>query len=225
MHKRAPCLLLLLILFLSARPVSAQGQTGPIYIVQAGDSLSSIAEFFSVNLTELMSANGITDPNQLDAGQQLVIPGLDGITGILNIEVINIGDSFRSLVRRTQVPQAMFKKLNHVISPSQFYVGVGMIVPAQEKVQNLNMRISTSAGESLLELAVKQNTDVWTVCKVRGMACPEMCYTHAAHLTLKLQPDFPLLSSVQKSATCPSNKVAQVLSLYKHKRALHSAAY
>lgn len=152
---------LLLSLIVTSKPAHAQEADGPVYIVQAGDSLSSIAEFFSVSLNELMSANGITDPNQLDVGQQLVIPGLAGVSGVLNVEVVNFGDSFRSLIRRTQVPQAMFKKLNHVISPSQFYVGVGMIIPAQENGQNLNTRTSTATGESLLELAVRQNTDVW----------------------------------------------------------------
>ncbi|HQX01376.1 MAG TPA: LysM peptidoglycan-binding domain-containing protein, partial [Anaerolineales bacterium] len=163
MYKRTIIIIFLLSTLISSKPVYAQEASGPVYIVQSGDSLSSIAEFFSVSINELMSANGISDPNQLDAGQQLIIPGLEGVTGILNVEVVNFGDSFRSLVRRTQVPQAIFKKLNHVISPSQFYVGVGMIVPAQDENKILNTRISTSKGESLLELAVKQNTDVWTL--------------------------------------------------------------
>lgn len=155
-----------LFLFLSSlifffHPVQAQDVTGPVYVVQPGDSLSSIAARFSIDLTLLMSANGITDPNQLNAGQQLVIPGLDGITGSLNTEVINFGDSYRSLVRRTQVPENIFKKLNHVVSPSEFYVGVSMIVPAEG--EGLNTRVTASPGESLLELAVKQNTDVWTL--------------------------------------------------------------
>jgi len=163
MYKRAIIIIFLLSTLISSKPVYAQEASGPVYIVQSGDSLSSIAEFFSVSINELMSANGISDPNQLDAGQQLIIPGLEGVTGILNVEVVNFGDSFRSLVRRTQVPQAIFKKLNHVISPSQFYVGVGMIVPAPDENKILNTRMSTNKGESLLELAVKQNTDVWTL--------------------------------------------------------------
>ena len=122
MYKRTIIIIFLLSTLISSKPVYAQEASGPVYIVQSGDSLSSIAEFFSVSINELMSANGISDPNQLDAGQQLIIPGLEGVTGILNVEVVNFGDSFRSLVRRTQVSQAIFKKLNHVISPSQFYV-------------------------------------------------------------------------------------------------------
>ncbi len=164
MTKRLFLILFLLSLFiLPYQPAHAQDVSGPVYIVQPGDSLSSIAARFSVSLADLMSVNNITDPNQLDAGQQLVIPGLEGLTGILNTEIINFGDSFRSLMRRTQVPQDLFKKMNHVVSPSEFYVGVSMIVPVDEGSQNLTTRISANAGESLLELAVKQNTDVWTL--------------------------------------------------------------
>ena len=157
-------ILVLSLLLLNYQPAYAQESgSGPVYIVQPGDSLSSIAVFFSINLSDLMSENGITDPNQLDAGQQLVIPGLNGITGVINTQLVNFGDSYRSLTRRTQVPLDMFKKLNHIVSPSEFYVGVNMIVPVQDESQKLNKRISTTYGESLLEAAVKQNTDIWTI--------------------------------------------------------------
>ncbi len=164
-----PTFFLILLLLIPFQPAQAQEVNGPVYIVQPGDSLSSIAVFFSISLTDLMSANGITDPNQLDAGQQLVIPGLDGITGVINTQLINFGDSFRSLTRRTQVPLDMFKKLNHIVSPSEFYVGVNMIVPAQGGSQNLSKRVSIGAGESLLEAAIKQGTDVWTLAHYNGL--------------------------------------------------------
>ncbi|MDD2921835.1 MAG: LysM peptidoglycan-binding domain-containing protein [Anaerolineales bacterium] len=163
MYKRIALIFFLLFFLFPPKNIQAQEITGPVYIVQPGDSLSSIAGRFSVDVTALMSANGITDPNQIYAGQELVIPGLDGITGLLNTEIINFGDSYRSLARRTQVPQNIFRRLNHVVSPSEFYVGASMIVPVGAEGSSLNARVSTSAGESLLELAVKQNTDVWTL--------------------------------------------------------------
>jgi len=170
MNKRIPLLFLLVSLFvLPFQPVQAQDNKGPVYVVQSGDSLSSIASFFSISLADLMSVNGITDPNQLAAGQQLVIPGLEGITGTINTEIINFGDSFRSLTRRTQVPLSMFKKLNHIVSPSEFYVGVNMIVPVQDGSQRLSKRVSVGTGESLLEAAVKQNTDVWTLARYNSL--------------------------------------------------------
>jgi LysM repeat protein len=46
-----------------------------IVIVQSGDSLSAIAAEQGVSVSALMNANGITNPDLLSIGQQLVIPG------------------------------------------------------------------------------------------------------------------------------------------------------
>jgi len=141
---------------------------GPIYIVQPGDSLYSIAARFSVSLDDLLAVNGIADPNTLAVGQQLIIPGLEGITGILDTRFINFGDSYRSLMRQTQVPNDLFRRLNHVVSPGEFYVGANMIVPIQDQAQYAK-RVSPAAGESLLELAVKNNSDIWTLASINQM--------------------------------------------------------
>ena len=170
MYKRAALILFLLASILaSSQPVQAQDVSGPIYVVQSGDSLTSIAARFSVNLNDLMAANGIVDANQLTAGQQLVIPGLEGITGLLNTEVINFGDSYRSLMRQTQVPDSLFRKLNHVVSPSEFYVGVSMITPELSEGRN-KKRTSPGVGESLFEVAIKNNTDIWSLAEINKLA-------------------------------------------------------
>lgn len=166
MHKRISTFLLLILLFFPVSIVSAQDTTGPVYIVQPGDSLSSIASRFNISLAELMNANGISDPNLLDAGQQLIIPGLEGINGVLDTELINFGDSYRSLIRRTQVPESLLKKLNRLVSPTEFYVGASMIIPTQENNPELGLRSSLQKGESLFELAIKQNTDTWTLSSI-----------------------------------------------------------
>ena len=46
-----------------------------VYIVQLGDTLSSIAYRFGTTVSALMYANNLTNPNYIYAGQQLVIPG------------------------------------------------------------------------------------------------------------------------------------------------------
>lgn len=165
MYKRVLIFITLLSAFIFTSPnvYAQEGTPGPVYVVQSGDSLSSIASRFSVSLSELMSTNGITDANSLDVGQELIIPGLEGVTGIFSTEDINFGDSFRSLIRRTQVPLPLFKKINHIVSPSEFHVGAKMIVPVEAGTQTLNTRMTPTIGESLLELAVKNNTDTWTL--------------------------------------------------------------
>lgn len=151
-------------------PQSVAAQTsGPVYIVQPGDTLWSIATRFNVTLDELMAANSITDSNLLSEGQQLVIPGLEGLTGILNTEVVGFGDSLRGLSRRNQVPVSLLQRLNHVISPSELYVGVSLIVPQQDGVTKLSASAAPTTGESLLELAVRQDSDPWTLSALNNL--------------------------------------------------------
>ncbi len=45
-----------------------------VHVVQAGESLASIAALYGVSLVDLAQANYISDANRLDVGQQLVIP-------------------------------------------------------------------------------------------------------------------------------------------------------
>jgi len=151
------------------QPVAAQA-SGPVYIVQPGDTLSSIANRFNVTLNELLTANPTIDPNLLAQGQQVVIPGLEGITGILDTEVIAFGDTLRSLSRRTQVSDEQLIRLNRLVSPTELYVGISLLIPKQEGQTDINTRTNIGAGESLLELAVKQNSDPWTLVDINKQA-------------------------------------------------------
>jgi len=53
-------------------------ETTPIqtvtYVVEAGDTLGLIAQKFSVSRFDLMIANGLTDPDFIQVGQELIIP-------------------------------------------------------------------------------------------------------------------------------------------------------
>ena len=140
-----------------------------MYIVQSGDTLSFIASRFNVSVDDLVAANPSLDPNLLAEGQQIVIPGLEGVSGVLETEVISYGDSLRSLSRRTQVSDEQFIRLNRLVSPSELYVGVSLIVPTQEDQPSLSTRITPSAGESMLEMAVKQNSDPWTLSSLNKL--------------------------------------------------------
>ena len=170
MRKRiALFLLFILLLSFSVETVSAQA-SGPVYIVQPGDTLSAIAARFNVSLNDLLTANPTLDPNVLAAGQEIVIPGLEGVSGVLETEIISFGDSLRSLSRRTQVSDAQLIKLNRLVSPTELYVGTNLIIPRQEQQSSLSTRMSATQGESLLELAVKEGSDPWTLASVNKLS-------------------------------------------------------
>ena len=173
MLKRFLILVFIFSFLFAVKPAAAQTPTpttGPVYIIQPGDTLSGIAARFNVSLTDLMSANNISDPNVVSAGQQLVIPGLSGVTGTLTTELVNFGDTFRSFERRTQVSADLLAKLNHLVSPTELYVGSNLIIPEQDNATDLTNRLTPAPGESLLEAAVKANTDPWTLVALNSLS-------------------------------------------------------
>jgi len=159
--------LLLLVLLSLCIPQSVSAQaTGPVYVVQPGDTLSFIASRFNVPLADLIAANPSIDPNFLSAGQEIIIPGLEGVTGVLETEIITFGDTLRSLSRRTQVSDEQLRKLNRLVSPTELYAGASLILPLQAGQQPLTARLTAHAGESALELAVREGIDPWTIASL-----------------------------------------------------------
>jgi murein DD-endopeptidase MepM/ murein hydrolase activator NlpD len=158
-----------IVLLCFPQSVAAQA-SGPVYIVQSGDTLSYIATRFNVSVDDILAANPGVDPNFLSEGQQIVIPGLEGMTGVLETEIISFGDSLRSLSRRTQVSDEQLIQLNRLVSPTELYVGISLIIPQQENQQTLKTRVTATSGESMLELAVKQGTDPWTLSALNKLS-------------------------------------------------------
>lgn len=71
MRQRFAVLLVLCLFAFAARPAAADSTT---YTVVAGDSLSAIADHFSVSLSAIEARNHLTDTSVLALGQQIVIP-------------------------------------------------------------------------------------------------------------------------------------------------------
>ncbi|MDX1993771.1 MAG: LysM peptidoglycan-binding domain-containing protein [bacterium] len=59
-----------------------------VYVVQPGEHLAQIAQRYGLNWTTIAAVNGITNPNQLYAGQSLVIPGVNAHGGVEDLGVI-----------------------------------------------------------------------------------------------------------------------------------------
>lgn len=67
---------------LAAATEPAPVQAGGAYEVRAGDSISSIARRYRVEIADILRLNGITNPNRLRVGQQLRLPA-DGEARVL----------------------------------------------------------------------------------------------------------------------------------------------
>jgi murein DD-endopeptidase MepM/ murein hydrolase activator NlpD len=149
----------------SFTPVLAQNQAldQPVYIVQKGDTLNIIALRFGVSSADLIAVNNISDPNSLQIGSRLVIPGLEGVQGILTSQVVPFGETLTTIDRRYQLQDGVLIRLNHLTSPTEFYSGYNLIIPQTEQDTSLKGRAFVSSGQSLLETAVLSGSNPWTL--------------------------------------------------------------
>ncbi len=150
-------------------PPTVTPPAGPTYIVQAGDSLWSIAQRFNVSVSDLEAINSLSQPT-IYAGQSLVIPGLQGLSGTLTAQPVQYGETLRSLARQYDIDAALLRKLNHLLSPAELYAGYNLTLLQQDNQSTWTARTSLAKGETLLELAVEQNMDPWTLAGINQLS-------------------------------------------------------
>jgi len=134
----------------------------PVYVVQEGDSLWSIALRFKISLDELASANGIGNQSQIAIGDRLIIPGLSGISGVLTTQPVSFGETLRSLSRSHRISIETLARLNHLTSPGELYAGTNLALLEENAQATASSRSMLALGQSLFELGVSQGASAWT---------------------------------------------------------------
>ncbi len=132
--------------------------------------------------------------------------------------MIGFGDSLRGLSRQNQVPIALLQKLNRIISPSELYVGVNLIVPQQDGVIKLPASAAPATGETLLELAVRQDSDPWTLSALNDLggtwnALPGDSLYSPSGMTNQIASGLPsaLISAEVKSLPLKQGGTAEII--------------
>ena len=171
MRKLAISVWLTCLLFLSLSPVSAQDQkpSEPIYVVQDGDSLFSIAIRFGVTVDDLIKTNNLDNPDLLSPGVELIIPGLEGIQGRLITETIPLGETLRSLSIRNQITPEQITRLNRLTGPMEVFAGASLVAPEQGEVSKPESRYLMNTHESLLQVAAGNLQNPWLLSELNQL--------------------------------------------------------
>ena len=119
-----------------------------------------------------MAANNIVSPD-IFVGDRLVIPGLSELSGTLITQPVPFGESLRSLSRQYRLDPDLLIKLNHLVSPTELYAGFNLVLLQRAEQPALTARTTLAKGETLLELAIRQNTDPWTITQLNGLTGPQ----------------------------------------------------
>ncbi len=112
----------------SSPPAAPESGSEPTYTVQPGDILSRIAARFGVSLAALIAANGIANPDMIQVGQVLRIPGQSqprsrSLPRIRDTYVVLPGDTLGGIAARLAVPAEALAAANEVqLVPGQLLV-------------------------------------------------------------------------------------------------------
>ncbi|GIV66389.1 MAG: hypothetical protein KatS3mg047_0782 [Bellilinea sp.] len=153
---------ILSILIVPIPKVEAQSSAElPVYIVQTGDTINTIALRFGISPQDLIAANQISNPDLIPVGTPIKIPGYEGITGTLRLTAAPLGANLRTVSRQYKVEEEVIIRLNQLTSPSQIYVGSTLILPEQGQPSELRPLSTLGEGKTPLETAARFLSNPW----------------------------------------------------------------
>ncbi len=155
----------LLVLGLAPVPVAAQA-SGPVYVVQAGDTLWGIALMFGLDAAQLADANAMTLNDPLVIGREIVVPGFEEISGVLTTRPVDFGETVRSLSLRHGLTIETVMRLNRVVNPGRLFVGQDVIFPQGQGDGLLipeSATLQVEEGETDLELSMRSGFSSWAL--------------------------------------------------------------
>lgn len=125
-------------------PTLTPTPTGPItYVVEEGDSLSSIADQFQVTIDMLIAANDLEDPNSIDVGTELTIPDPEAelptetplpetlVPGSTIEYTVRTGDTLQAIAERFNSTVEAIAEANDLDPEDVLFVGLRLIVPVE----------------------------------------------------------------------------------------------
>ncbi|MBS4201444.1 glycoside hydrolase family 18 protein [Bacillus sp. FJAT-49732] len=98
-----------------------------IHIVEANQTLTSIASMYSLPANTISEANDLPNPDKLVVGQALVIP----IVG--SFYWVKSGDSLWSIGRKFGIPYEELARINGIQVNQPIYVGLRLYIPEKPK--------------------------------------------------------------------------------------------
>lgn len=95
------------------------------YLVEEGDTLTSIANNYNISVQDIIHANTIDDPNNIKVGQTLNLPQ--------KLEYINIsvtdGDTLTAIAQNNETSVELISLLNNIENPDKIEIGQVLFVP------------------------------------------------------------------------------------------------
>ncbi len=148
------------------------------YEVQAGDSLSKIAQQQDVSLDKLIAANPqIGNPNLIITGQRLNLPDGDRIGNAQLQHQVSRGETLSSIGQRYGVSAQALAAANPQLSnPNLIYPGDSLRVPAADVGGDAARTHVVRSGETLSEIGAQYGVSAGAIARTNDIRNPDLIY-------------------------------------------------
>lgn len=107
---------------------------GTTYVVQAGDTVFSIARAYGVSAQAIIQANALTDPDRITPGQELIIPAAEATPAKTpppegRTYTVQTGDTLVAIAARFGTTVEAIMQANGLTDPSYIRVGQVLSIP------------------------------------------------------------------------------------------------
>lgn len=157
------------------------------YVVQAGDTLSTIAAKFGTTVANLVAINNISNPNLIYVGEVLKIysntPIVNRSKSFSTTYVVKEGDTLSGIALSFGTTVSELVQLNDIANPNLIYPGEVLKIPINQGIKSgssANQYSKTyvvQSGDTLSEIAARYDTTVQYLARINGITNPNLIYS------------------------------------------------
>tara|TARA_B100001027_G_scaffold1386_1_gene904 strand:- start:171 stop:932 length:762 start_codon:yes stop_codon:yes gene_type:complete len=132
-----------------------------IHIVKIGDTVTSIAKFYSINKSLIIKLNNLKDDNYIYVGQNLIISEPSQYSKkhsdlIKNYHIVQIGESLTEISNKYKLNLGYLIEINNLNNPDSIKVGQKLLLSESYPTSSDNYQITNNEKNNELIRSDKQ---------------------------------------------------------------------
>ncbi len=171
-----------------------------IHVVQAGETLSQIAQRYGISQVDIIQVNEITNPNTLSAGTELIIPGYqvsqpaaeDGASATDDAggastaadsspysHIVQPGETLSEIAQQYGVDANAIANANNIANRNQLRAGQALVIPGLTQAQARELRQirhTVKAGETLLSISREYGVEAKAIQTANNLTDPNAIF-------------------------------------------------
>lgn len=158
------------------------------YIVQSGDTLTSIAMKFDTTVQAIAELNDLQNPNLIYVGEILKIPtnsrgnlSAPSSRHYIKTYIVQSGDTLTSIAKKFNTTVDKIALLNNITNPNLIYPGqilkIETSINSSIRGYNFNTMYTVQKGDTLLGISRKLDVDYKELIQKNDITNPNLIYT------------------------------------------------